>query len=89
MSITTRTSITTSPSTNTETTTRTPSKHYSIRRNEKAEREPQATRSKDSHLCITIRGGGPAFGRLQSALRAVDLGGAVDKIAPADGWSSW
>ena len=89
MSSTTRTTITTGPIISTETTTRAPSKHYSIRRNEKSEREPQATRSKDSHLGITIRGGGPAFGRPQPALRAVDLPEHARKIVSAGGCASW
>ena len=72
MSITTRTTITTSPSISTETTTQLPSKRYSIRTNEKPEREPQATRSKDSHLCITIRRSAPACGRRGTRRVTVD-----------------
>ncbi len=86
---TTRTTLTTSPTITTETTTQPPSKHYSIRTKQKPEQEPQATRSKDSHLGITIRGGGPAFGRPQPALRAVGLAEPPFKIVSVGGWSSW
>jgi hypothetical protein len=89
MSAQTRTTITTSPTNSTETTTQPPSTHYSSRTNQKPEREPQATRSKDSHLCITIRGGGPASGRPQPTPRAVDLVTSSFMIVSVIGWSSW
>ena len=43
--------------------TRTATKHYSIKPSDNRIRTTTATRSKDSHLCITIHGSGPAFGR--------------------------
>jgi hypothetical protein len=65
--------INTSPSRSTDTTTRTETEHYSSRRNENRERDPRATRSNDSHLGILIDGCGPASGRPEPTLRAVDL----------------
>ena len=89
MTTTSTTTITTRPSTSTETTTRTPSEHYSISSNEDQERARPETRTKDSHLCITIDGAGPAFGRPEPTLRAVDLAQTTFKIVSSGGWSSW
>jgi len=89
MTTTSTTTITTRPSTSTETTTRTPSEHYSISSNEDQERARPETRTKDSHLGILIDGFGPASGRPQPTLRAVDLATAACKIVSVAGWSSW
>jgi len=87
MTTTSTTTITTRPSTSTETTTRTPSEHYSISSNEDQERARPETRTKDSHLGITIRGLRPAFGRPQPALRAVDLPETARKIVLKGRWA--
>ena len=89
MTTTSTTTITTRPSTSTETTTRTPSEHYSISRNEDQERARPETRTKDSHLGILIDGFGPASGRPQPTLRAVDLAATPFKIVTAGRWSPW
>lgn len=72
----TSTDTTTDPSTTSTTTTDT-TEHYSRSTNTSPERKTKATRSNDSHRCITIRGCGPAFGRpgptRAGATQAVDL----------------
>lgn len=44
------------------------------------------TKTKRSHLCITIRGAAPAFGRQRTTRPAVDLGFG---LIAASGWWSW
>ena len=78
-----------SPSTSTEPTTRTETGHYSERTNKNQERDPRATRSNASHLGIPIRGCGPASGRPEPALHAVDLAPIPFKIISMGGWSPW
>lgn len=51
----------------------TATEHYSIPTNTSQEHERQATRSRDSHLCITIPGCGQAFGLPRIASNPVDL----------------
>ena len=62
---------------NTTSTTTTTTQRYSERTNATSEPRTTATRSKDSHRCITIRGWGPASGRPERAaprvIAAVDL----------------
>ena len=55
----------TEPTSTSRTTTTT--KHYSRSTNTSPEPRTRATRSKDSHRCITIRGCGPASGRPERA----------------------
>jgi hypothetical protein len=84
MTDTSRTSTSTSePSTNTAT------EHYSRRRNENGGRDPRTTRSNAAHLGIVIIWPGPASGRPQPTLRAVDLERGPATIVPTAGWSSW
>ena len=66
----TSTHSTTDPSTTSRTTTTT--KHYSRSTNASPEPRTRATRSKDSHRCITIRGCGPASGRPEPLARPAD-----------------
>ena len=47
--------------------------HYAIQTNQEQEPGTKPPRSKDPHRCILIVGSGPASGRPQPALRAVDL----------------
>jgi len=77
MTITTRSTLTENPSPTTTPTI----EHYSIRANKHRERDPRATRSKDSHLGITIRGCGPASGRPRTAIALVDLDKIVSRRA--------
>lgn len=70
-------------------TSRTATEHYSIKTSENRERETRAPRSNDSHLGITIRGGGPASGRPEPALRTVDLANTLTKIVVMGGCSPW
>ena len=79
--------MTTAPSTTTATTHPTdPStrhhrtEHYSTRSNQKPEPRIRTTRSKGSHLGIVIIWQGPAFGRPQPPLRAVDHRNDLGKI---------
>ena len=58
----------TEPTSPSRTTTKT--KHYSRSTNTSPEPRTRATRSKDSHRCITIRGCGPASGRPGTARAA-------------------
>jgi hypothetical protein len=53
--------------------TRTATKHYSIKPSDNSIRTTRATRSNDSHLGITIRRAGPAFGRIVTAPARGDL----------------
>jgi len=96
MTTTSTTTPTSSLSSSTEPRTTTETKHYSRRRNENRERDPRTTRSKPSHLCIVIIWVGPASGRPQPTLRAVDLdewhakiisGAAI--VSGRRGWASW
>jgi len=89
MTHTSRTAITSYPSPLTESTTRTTTTHYFIRTNEEQEPDTRTTRSKDSHLGILIDGFGPASGRPQPTLRAVDLAATPFKIVTAGRWSPW
>ena len=75
---------TTEPTTTSRTTTTT--EHYARQPNETPERRTTATRSKDSHRCITIRGCGPASGRPGAALAV--LIPAVDLFKIMFGWSA-
>ena len=74
---------TTDPSTTT--TTATATQHYSRSTNATPKRRTRATRSKDSHRCITIRGCGPASGRPRPA-RAIATN-AVDLLEIIAWWS--
>jgi len=78
MSSTTRTISTSNPSQPTTNTLTPSTKHYSIKTNTSHEPKARTIRSKDSHLCITIDGGGPASGRPRTATAPVDLA----KIVP-------
>ena len=60
----------TEPTSTSRTTTKT--KHYSRSTNTSPEPRTRATRSNDSHRCITIRGWRPASGRPDAPPRAVD-----------------
>ncbi len=59
--------------------------HYARQSNATPERRTKATRSKDSHRCITIRGCGPASGRPGTARVAAAHSVDLPKIIP--GWS--
>lgn len=63
-----------------------PAENYSIQTNTSEEQERQATRSARPHLGITIRGCGPADGRPQPTLRAVDLPRVWFMIVSMGGW---
>ena len=78
MSSTTRTISTSNPSQPTTNTLTPSTKHYSIKTNTSHEPKARTIRSKDAHLGIPIVGYGPAFGRPEPTLRAVDLA----KIVP-------
>jgi len=84
-----RTTIHTSSSTSTEPTTPATTERYSIQTPKHREHDPRTPRSNAAHLCITIDGGGPASGRPQPTLRAVDLAPTPFKIVSMDGWPSW
>ena len=73
----------TDPSNTTKTTSTT--EHYARQSNTTSRRTTRATRSKDSHRCITIRGCGPASGRPGTAL--VDLLRVVDLCKIVNRWS--
>jgi hypothetical protein len=73
---------TTSRSTNT-------TEHYSRSTNTSEEPRTTATRSKDSHRCITIRRWEPASSRLGAPLRVVDHSVDLCKIVSVVGWSVW
>lgn len=73
MTTTTPTSSPSNPSQPDTSTRENTSPHYSIQTNTSQEQDPRATRSKASHLGILIDGCGPASGRPEPALRAVDL----------------
>jgi hypothetical protein len=51
---------------------RTATTQYSIKPSDNRIRSTTSTRSKDSHLCITIRRSAPASGRIGTRLVAVD-----------------
>ena len=74
----------TNPSTTNSTTA--PTEHYSRCTNTSEEPRTRATRSKDSHRCITIRGCGPAFGRPETARVAAPR--LVDLQKIIGGWSA-
>jgi hypothetical protein len=69
--------------------TTTTTEHYAKQSNPSPEPRTRATRSKDSHRCITIRGCGPACGRPGAPSRAVDLPVDLCKIVLVMGWSPW
>lgn len=71
------------------TTTRTTTEHKPRDNDQTTKTDKRARRSKESHLGILIDGCGPASGRLQPTLRAVDLAAAAFKIVSAGRWSSW
>lgn len=58
--------------------------HYSSKTDKATETDSTATRSKPSHLCITIRRGGPASGRPDGALRVA--GPRQGRIGRSKGW---
>lgn len=89
MITTTRTASTSNPSEPNTSTRRRTTKYYSRRTNTNHEHERQATRSERPHLCIVINWCGPASGRPEPALRAVDLAHAPLKIISASAGSSW
>ncbi|WP_300008100.1 hypothetical protein [Pseudonocardia sp.] len=82
-------SRTSSPTTTSEPNTNTETQHYAKQTNENPERDPRTRRSIAAHLGILIDGSGPAFGRPQPTLRAVDLAAATFKIVPVGRWSPW
>ena len=84
-----RTTIHTSSSTSTEPTTPATTERYSIQTPKHREHDPRTPRSNAAHLCITIDGGGPASGRPQLTLRAVDLAVDLLVIVSPGGWPSW
>jgi len=86
MITTTRTTSTSNPSTSTRPPT---TEHYSTQTNMSDEHERQATRSEGPHLCIVINWCGPASGRPEPALRAVDLAPTPFMIVSAGAGSSW
>lgn len=53
--------------------------------NDYTEQSKSTPRSKDSHRCITIRGGGPASGRPRRRTTAVDRDQTLTMIV--SGWS--
>ena len=61
----------------------TTAEHYAIQTNHDPEPGTRTPRSKASHRCILIVGSGPAFGRPQPTLRAVDLALCLFKIVMA------
>jgi hypothetical protein len=63
--------------------------HYSRRTNATPERRTRATRSRDSHRCITIRGWVPASGRSAARLRVINPIVDLRKINSAARWSPW
>ena len=75
--------------TNTTSTTTTTTEHYSISTNQPARPRTRATRSKDSHPCITIRRWRPAFGRPYAPLRADRTRVDLCKINNADEVATW
>ncbi len=75
------------PNTTSETTTA--AQHYARQSNTSPEPRTRATRSRDSHLCITICGSGPASGQPNAPQRANDLRGDLHKIVSVAGWSRW
>lgn len=83
------TSSTSSPSITSEPNTNTATQHYARQTNEDRERDPRTRRSIAAHLGILIDGSGPASGRPQPALRAVDLAVTAFKIVPVWRWSPW
>jgi hypothetical protein len=69
----------------------TPTAQHSSKTDKATETDSTATRSRPSHLCITIRGagpasGGPAYGSSRVTLR-VDLQSVRRLIV--SGWSGW
>ena len=65
--------------------TRTATKHSTRTKSDYSKSTTTATRSRRPHLCITIRGAGPASGRPVTSRSAVDLEQAGSKIV--SGWS--
>ncbi|GAA2570282.1 hypothetical protein GCM10010210_52350 [Pseudonocardia hydrocarbonoxydans] len=82
-------SRTSSPNTTSEPNTNTETKHYARQTNEDRERDPRTRRSIAAHLGILIDGSGPASGRPQPTLRAVDLAVEASKIVSGWRWSPW
>lgn len=78
-----------SPSTTSEPNTSTETQHHAGQANEDRERDPRTRRSITAHLGILIDGSGPASGRPQPTLRAVDLAATTFKIVPVWRWSPW
>ena len=64
----------------------TAAEHYAIQTKHKREPGTRATRSKGSHLGIVIIWQGPASGRPQPALRAVDHRNDLHKIVSVGWW---
>lgn len=62
------------------TTTTSTTQQHTSKTDKATETDSTPTRSKPSHLCITIRRGGPASGRPDGALRAA---------ASAHAWIGW
>jgi hypothetical protein len=90
--------ITTSTTTDTGTTTSTHEpasatriQHYAIRHICSPKHHDNRTKIKAAHLCITIRGAGPAFGRPVAAPAAGDLAVDLHKIIVCIywGWFRW
>ena len=78
-----------SPNTTSEPDKNTETKHYARQTNEDQERDLRTRRSIAAHLGILIDGSGPASGRPQPTLRAVDLAATAFKIVPVGRWSPW
>ena len=85
----TRTTSTSDPSEPNTGTRRPTTEHYSIQTKSNDEHERQATRSERPHLCIVINWCGPASGRPEPALRAVDLETTPLMIVSSRAGSSW
>lgn len=83
------TNRTSSPNTTSEPNTNIETQHYASRRNEDRERDPRTRRSIAAHLGILIDGFGPASGRPQPTLRAVDHAAAAFKIVSVWRWFPW
>ncbi|GAA3250932.1 hypothetical protein GCM10017691_63290 [Pseudonocardia petroleophila] len=82
-------SRTSSPNTTNQPNTNTETQHDARQTNEDRERDPRTRRSIAAHLGILIDGSGPASGRPQPTLCAVDLAVATFKIVAAGRWSPW
>ncbi|OLM33025.1 hypothetical protein Ae717Ps2_3921c [Pseudonocardia sp. Ae717_Ps2] len=76
---------TSSETTYTSSTSKTETEHKTRTENDYTEQSKNTPRSKASHRCITIRGGGPASGRPRRRTRAFDRDQTPTTIV--SGWS--